>query len=93
MSKVLGTTTTLKSTFTPLPLFYLRTSSSHSLFPSSIRKRNGRSDSIRPKGQKGNHESDMGWLGFAGGPSRRGARTGQRAGAGLPVNLAPALIL
>ena len=62
MGKVLGTTTILKSTFTPMPLFYLKTSSSYSLFPSSIRNRNGNSDPIRPMGLAKDHEFNLRWL-------------------------------
>ena len=62
MGKVLGTTTILKSTFTPMPLFYLKTSSSYSLFPSSIRNRNGHSDPIRPMGLAKVHEFNLRWL-------------------------------
>ena len=45
-----------------MPLFYLRTSSSCSSPPSSTRKRNGHSDSIRPKGLAKDHEFNLRWL-------------------------------
>ena len=62
MSKDLSATKIIWSTFTVKPLFYLRTSSSHSPLPSSIRKRNGHSDSIRPKGLAKDHEFNLRWL-------------------------------